>query len=89
MAPQAESPLEVRIGEILAQLRPYLETDGIDCRLVRIDNGIAFIALGGKFVGCASLLMTVRMGIEKRLMEELPDTIHRVEIAEGETARPA
>lgn len=73
--------LEKRVNEVLDQLRPYLETDGVDCDLIRIEDGIAYIELTGGFVGCAAILMNIKLGIEKRLMEELPDAIQAVEIA--------
>lgn len=81
MATRQEPALEARVRDILEQLRPYLETDGVTCSLVRLHDGIAHVRLAGSFAGCATILMTLRMGIEKRLMEELPDAIHGVEIA--------
>jgi Fe-S cluster biogenesis protein NfuA len=81
MPPRQEPELEARVRDILEQLRPYLETDGVTCTLVRLQHGIAHVRLAGTFVGCATILMTLRMGIEKRLMEELPDAIQGVEIA--------
>ena len=69
-----------RIREVLELLRAYLEADGVDCEFVHYADGIATIRLKGSFSGCASILMTIKMGIEKRIMEELPEYVRAVEV---------
>ena len=64
---------EARIREILENLRPYLQADGGDCAFDRIEDGVVYIQLHGACVGCASALMTLKMGIERRIMEEVPE----------------
>lgn len=80
MTPPSGTSLEARVGGILNQVLPYLKTDGLTCRLVRIQDGIVFIALEGPIRGCATAAMTVRLGIERRIMEELPDAVRGVEL---------
>ena len=78
--PIAEST-ENRVKEILEQLRPYLQADGGDVAFDRIDeNGVLFIELHGACSGCSSSLVTLKMGIERRIVEELPE-IAAVELA--------
>lgn len=64
---------EVRAKEILEQLRPYLQADGGDVAYERLEDSIVYIRLKGACVGCASSLMTLKMGIERRIMEEIPE----------------
>ena len=64
---------ESRAREILEQLRPYLQADGGDVAFDRIEGETLFIELQGACVGCSSSLMTLKMGIERRITEELPD----------------
>jgi Fe-S cluster biogenesis protein NfuA len=71
---------EERAKEILEQLRPYLQADGGDVAFDRIEGDILYIELKGACVGCSSALMTLKMGIERRVLEELPE-ITSVEMA--------
>jgi Fe-S cluster biogenesis protein NfuA len=64
---------ESRVKEILEQLRPYLQADGGDCEFAYIRDNVVYIQLKGACVGCASSLMTLKMGIERRIMEEIPE----------------
>lgn len=64
---------ENRAKEILEQLRPYLQSDGGDVAFNRIEGGVLYIELHGACSGCASSLMTLKMGIERRITEELPE----------------
>ncbi len=64
---------ETRVKEILEQLRPYLQADGGDVTFSRIEDDTLWIELHGACSGCASSLMTLKMGIERRIMEELPE----------------
>jgi Fe-S cluster biogenesis protein NfuA len=64
---------ETRAREILEQLRPYLQADGGDVAFDRIENETLYIELHGACVGCSSSLMTLKMGIERRITEELPE----------------
>ncbi len=64
---------EARAKEILEQLRPYLQSDGGDVAFNRIEESTLYIELHGACVGCSSSLMTLKMGIERRITEELPE----------------
>ena len=64
---------ETRAKEILERLRPYLQSDGGDVAFNRIENDTLCIELHGACVGCSSSLMTLKMGIERQIVEELPE----------------
>jgi Fe-S cluster biogenesis protein NfuA len=71
-----------KVENALANVRPYLVADGGDVELVNInENGIVEVRLTGACVGCPMSQMTLRAGIERALMKEIPE-IKRVEAVE-------
>jgi len=69
----ATEATETRAKEILEQLRPYLQADGGDVAFNKIEDNILYIELHGACSGCSSSLMTLKMGIERRIVEDLPE----------------
>lgn len=68
-----------RVKQALETIRPYLKADGGDVELVRItDEGIVEVRLTGACVGCPMSHMTLRAGVERALIREVPG-IRRVE----------
>lgn len=57
----------------LDELRPYLISDGGNVELVEIDGAIVKLRLQGACGSCPSSTMTLRMGIERRLREMIPE----------------
>lgn len=71
--------LETRIGAIIDRIRPAVQSDGGDIEFVEITpEGTVRIRFHGACVGCPSSLMTLKMGIERNLMDYVPE-IQRVE----------
>ena len=68
------------VETVLDELRPYLMADGGNVELVEIDGPIVRLRLQGACGSCPSSTMTLKMGIERRLREYIP------EIAEVEQA---
>lgn len=67
------------IKRILERVRPYLQVDGGDVELVEIvEDGIVKIRLLGACYTCPLNLMTLRAGIERIIMKEIPE-VKRVE----------
>lgn len=68
-----------KINNALQVIRPYLQADGGDVELVNISSdGIVEVRLTGACVGCPMSQMTLRAGVERALMREVPG-IKRVE----------
>lgn len=68
------SDLPARVGEILDLIRPAIQADGGDVELVDVTSeGVVRIRLLGACVGCPSATMTLRMGIEKNLKDNIPE----------------
>jgi len=61
------------VETVLDELRPYLEADGGNVELVEIDGPIVNLRLQGACSSCPSSTMTLKMGIERKLREEIPE----------------
>ena len=67
------------IINILDTVRPYLQNDGGDVEFIEItEDNIVKVRLLGACHGCPMSLMTLRAGIERLLMNQIPE-IKRVE----------
>ena len=62
-----------QVLKVLERIRPALQADGGDVELVEITTGgIVKLRLQGSCVGCPSSTMTLQMGIERALKNEIP-----------------
>jgi Fe-S cluster biogenesis protein NfuA len=61
------------VETVLDEMRPYLMADGGNVELVDIDGPIVKLRLQGACGTCPSSTMTLRMGLERRLREEIPE----------------
>lgn len=64
-----------RVEEALDRIRPALQADGGDVRLVDVDekNGVVRVELQGACSGCPSSQITLAMGIERAIKEMVPE----------------
>jgi Fe-S cluster biogenesis protein NfuA len=69
-----ETDIERQIRDILdEEIRPAVMNDGGDIMLDRFENGIVYLHMRGSCSGCPSSLMTLKMGIEERLRQSIPE----------------
>merc|ERR1712151_1479269 len=62
------------MGErVLDKVRPLLQSDGGDCKVVRIEDHVVTVALQGACASCPSSEITLKMGIERTLREHIPE----------------
>ena len=61
------------VETVLDQLRPYLMADGGNVELVELDGPIVRLRLQGACGSCPSSTMTLKMGIERKLRECIPE----------------
>jgi Fe-S cluster biogenesis protein NfuA len=72
-------PIEQRIQNALEKVRPYLQEDGGDVEMIRMrEDGILEVSLTGTCKRCPMSLMTLRAGVERAVMNEVPE-VKRVE----------
>ena len=70
-----------KIKEVLDnEIRPAIGMDGGDCEFVAYEGGILTLKLQGACSNCPSSIMTLKMGIESRLREEVPDLKEVIQI---------
>tara|TARA_B100000287_G_scaffold82679_1_gene75372 strand:- start:708 stop:938 length:231 start_codon:yes stop_codon:yes gene_type:complete len=58
---------------VLEELIPYIEADGGWLEYVETVGGYVKVRLGGACASCAMSTVTLRHGIEKKLMTEIPE----------------
>ena len=73
--------VEEKIRQILdLEIRPAVMQDGGDITLDRFENGVAYLHMRGSCSGCPSSTMTLKMGIENRLREVVPEVVEVVPV---------
>ena len=81
-AAPAGDPARVReVEAALDLIRPAVRDDEGDVELVGVDGDLVRIRFQGACVGCPSSEMTLRHGIERHLVEQVPG-VGRVEAVE-------
>ncbi len=66
--------MKEKIEKALEGIRPMLQADGGNVELVEVtDEGVVKVKLTGACGGCPMSTYTLKLGIEKRLKEEVPE----------------
>ena len=78
LATHMEEKMELNEGnvmKVLEELIPYIEADGGWLEFVEIEHETNFVKvrLGGACSTCAMSAITLKQGIESKLMHEIPD----------------
>ena len=77
-----DNGMEEKIKKALESIRPFLQADNGDLQLVEVsDDGIVKVKLTGACGICPLSVITLRAGIERALLREVPG-IRRVESVE-------
>jgi Fe-S cluster biogenesis protein NfuA len=64
------------------EIRPFLQQDGGDIQVVELkSDGILRVMLHGACQSCPSSILTLKFGIERRLLEIFPNEVKSVELA--------
>ncbi|KAL3538516.1 hypothetical protein ACH5RR_001882 [Cinchona calisaya] len=81
-----ELPLTAEnVESVLDEIRPYLIADGGNVALHEIDGNVVKLKLQGACGSCPSSVMTMKLGIERRLMEKIPEVVSVESIPDEET----
>jgi Fe-S cluster biogenesis protein NfuA len=68
------SMIKDKVQEALNKVRPQLQADGGDVELVDVsEDGVVKVRLTGACGGCPMSQMTLKMGIEKILKQQVPE----------------
>ncbi|GAQ80291.1 Fe-S cluster assembly protein [Klebsormidium nitens] len=79
---------EENVEKVMDEIRPYLMADGGNVELVEIDGLTVRLRLQGACGSCPSSTMTMKMGIERRLMEKIPEIQAVEQVLDEETGLP-
>ncbi|KAH6788857.1 NFU domain protein 3 [Perilla frutescens var. frutescens] len=85
-SPSCVFPLtEENVERVLDEVRPGLMADGGNVALHEIDGLVVVLKLQGACGSCPSSTMTLKMGIETRLMDKIPEIEAVEQIVDTET----
>ncbi|KAL0922125.1 hypothetical protein M5K25_006087 [Dendrobium thyrsiflorum] len=76
---------EENVEMVLDEVRPSLIADGGNVALHEIDGLVVVLKLQGACGSCPSSTMTLKMGIETRLMDKIPEILAVEQILDTET----
>ncbi|HUU51026.1 MAG TPA: NifU family protein [Nitrospinota bacterium] len=65
--------MKEKVEKVLETIRPALQADGGDVELVDVVDGVVKVRLRGACSGCPSAQITLKMGIEQSLKEQIPE----------------
>ncbi|XP_061353056.1 nifU-like protein 3, chloroplastic [Gastrolobium bilobum] len=86
VSPSCVLPLtEENVEKVLDEVRPGLMADGGNVALHEIDGLVVVLKLQGACGSCPSSTMTLKMGIETRLRDKIPEIMEVEQILDTET----
>jgi Fe-S cluster biogenesis protein NfuA len=62
-----------KVEAALEKIRPTLQADGGDVELVDVTDGVVKVRLTGACGTCPMSTMTLKMGVERILKEQVPE----------------
>ena len=68
------------VEKVLDELRPFLMADGGNVEIAEIDGPSGKVRLQGACGSCPSSTMTLKMGIERKLMEMIPEVSEVIQV---------
>lgn len=79
--------LTQKVEQALAEIRPFLASDGGDISLIEItDDNVVKVQLHGTCVDCSVNQMTLKNGVEMTIKRYAPEIIQVLEIGQEQTA---
>jgi len=70
---KGEETMKEKVEKTLDKIRPSLMADGGNVELVEVKDGVVKVRLTGACGGCPMSQMTLKMGIERALKQEIPE----------------
>ena len=73
--------MKEKVEKALEQIRPSLQADGGDVKLVSVDgNGVVKVQLQGACYGCPMSQITLEFGIKQNLKQLVPEVTDVVSV---------
>lgn len=70
---EKRSEIELRILSLIDKIRPFLISDGGNLEFVKYEDNIVYVRLTGACKDCAMIDITLKDGIEKLIINEIPE----------------
>jgi len=68
-----EETLFARVERALDLIRPAIRMDGGEVELIAVEDGVARVRMMGACGGCPMSTMTLKMGIERAIRQQVPE----------------
>jgi Fe-S cluster biogenesis protein NfuA len=68
-----EKGMRENVEKALEKIRPALRADGGDVELIDVVEGVVKVRLTGACGGCPMSQMTLKMGVEKIIKQDVPE----------------
>jgi len=65
--------MKAKVQAVIDKIRPLLQRDGGDIQLIDVVEGVVKVKLQGACGSCPMNAMTLKMGVERQLKQELPE----------------
>jgi Fe-S cluster biogenesis protein NfuA len=69
-----------KVEAILDKIRPHLQADGGNVELVGVEGTVVKVRLVGACGSCPMSQMTLKMGVERAIKEELPEVTEVINV---------
>ena len=70
----AEAEIREKVQELLENsINPAIAAHGGYCQLIDVKDKVVYLQLGGGCQGCGAADVTLKMGIERMIKEEVPE----------------
>jgi len=78
-----EGPLADQVAQVLIEaVNPAIAAHGGKAELVSVDGTVAYLRLGGGCQGCGMAQVTLKQGIERILLESIPELTDIVDVTD-------
>ena len=77
------------VEKALAEIRPFLNSDGGDIELVSIEDNIVKVRLTGACIACSVNQMTLKSCVEMTIKKYVPEIISVINVSDLETSTEA
>jgi Fe-S cluster biogenesis protein NfuA len=70
-----DETVQKKVEKALEEIRPNIQADGGDVKLISVDKGIVKVKLQGHCVGCPMSALTLKQGIESHIKQRVPEIV--------------
>ncbi|MDF1563594.1 MAG: NifU family protein [Deltaproteobacteria bacterium] len=81
--PSWEDPVSQSLQKLLdAEINPSLAGHGGFVEILRVEDGIAYVSMGGGCQGCGQASATLTEGVERHVVERIPEITRLVDVTD-------